>query len=451
MPRWLRTFVISETIVLATVTIATPQIDENEIIRGISRITQYGPLYFWFVLHFVGMSLAMIITFLQKLHHFQGVLRRQLVSLAWGCGAGLAIGAVTNIFIPMLTGWYDIQHTGPIAALLFIGATTYATAKSELFNLKILTTEVMVAMLVLSLAVTTFLTANIELQIFEAIITIITVFFGITLIRQVRLDVERGEEVARLNETLAAANLQLQETDQIKNEFITMASHQLRTPISVVKGYLSLMLEGAYGTVPDTIKDKLKQMYGLNDRLVQMIDNMLNVARIEKRKIEYNVTMLDILPSVRAVVEPMRLKASAKRLTLNFSAPNQPMMAYLDEGKFQEVLTNLVDNAIKYTDAGTIEVTVRGDVEGTGYVDVLVKDSGIGMSPDEAGRVFTKFFRSKEAVIREPGTGLGLFIGAKFMGGMGGRLDVVETATGKGTTFAIRLPTHQEEPGMPII
>ena len=247
-----------------------------------------------------------------------------------------------------------------------------------------------------------------------------------------------------MNKELAIANAQLKEMDEIKNEFITMASHQLRTPISVVKGYLSLMLEEAYGQVPEPIKDKLQQIYGLNERLVQMIDNMLNAARIEKRKIEYTIVRADLLSAVRKVVEEMRVKADEKGLKLEFKGPDHPVMAYFDEDKLQEVLTNLMDNAIKYTDGGDVSVVVGEDgVDEFASVDIT--DSGIGMTKEEASRVFTKFFRAKEAVIREPGTGLGLFICAKFMDGMGGEIGVIETEPGKGTTFGLHLPVTKPD------
>jgi signal transduction histidine kinase len=290
---------------------------------------------------------------------------------------------------------------------------------------------------------------TIEFRVVSIVSLAFMMALGVYLISSVRKEIAAKEQLTRLNEELAIANTQLQEMDQIKNEFIVMASHQLRTPISVVKGYLSLMMEGAYGAVPPTFKEKLTQMFSLNERLVQMIDNMLNVARIEKRKIEFSIERVDILPIVRGVADDMRVKVGQKRLTIGVTMPETPVMAYLDEEKFEEVLTNLVDNAIKYTDAGEISLVIRDD-DGSGFVTATVRDSGIGMSPEEAGRVFTKFFRAKEAVIREPGTGLGLYICAKFMNGMNGSVKVVETETGRGTTFEVRLPTRQLDPNLPL-
>jgi signal transduction histidine kinase len=449
LPRWLLYLVMVETMILAVVTLSTSLIDESEVVLGVSRLTVFGPLYAWFVLHFVGLAVALGMMFVQKYRRLTGALREQLVGLVGGCFVAVFIGVMTNFLIPLLTGLDDTQHLGPVALLIFIGAATYSTAKVELFNLRIFSTELLVSLVTLLLVINTVLITETDQRFFSVFILMVGTAAGFYLIYSVRREVAARERLDAVRLDLVTASTQLQEMDDIKNEFIIMASHQLRTPITLVKGYLSLMMEGAYGAVPEAFKEKLTQMFSLNERLVQMIDNMLNVARIEKRKIEYNVERVDILTIARAVSEDMRIKLGDKRLKISLSMPEQPVMAYVDEKKFEEVLTNLIDNAIKYTDTGEIAMDVRDD-DGTGYVTVTVRDSGIGMSPEEAGRVFTKFFRAKEAVIREPGTGLGLYICAKLMNGMGGQIRVVETTTGYGTTFEVRLPTRQRDPNLPL-
>jgi signal transduction histidine kinase len=441
--------VLFETTLLMVVTAATSLVDENEIIKGIGRVTEFGPLYFWFVAHFVVLAAIAFFLIISKCRALSGPLKEQSMMVALGWGVGCFIGVITNIVLPITTGWFDAQYFGILAAVVFVCSTGYATARSELFNLKVILTELIAALFVLVTLIAVVLSVDREVRYFLAGAAVLSVISGVTLIRSVRREVARAEQADRLNRELAIANSQLQEMDHMKSEFIVMASHQLRTPISVVKGYLSLMMEGAYGVVPASIKDKLAQMFSLNESLVQMIDNMLNVARIEKRNIDYNVERVDILPIVRGVVEDMRVKLGGRNITIGVSMPELPVMAYVDEEKYEEVLTNLVDNAIKYTDKGEIDVRVRDD-DGNGFVAVSVRDSGMGMSPEEASRVFTKFFRAKEAVIREPGTGLGLYICGKFMNGMGGQISVVETAPGYGTTFETRLPTRQRDPGMPL-
>lgn len=449
MPRWLHYLIVTETVLLAAVTVATSQVDEGETVRGALRLTSFGPLYAWFALHFLGTALALATVFVQKLRRLTGLLREQLAGLAVGCLVSAFIGVLNMALVPSLSSLEETVHLGPIALLIFIGVATYSTARAELFNLRVLGTELLVSLTTLMLVINTAIIVAPERRLISSLVLAVATATGFFLIYSVRREITERERLEAVRLDLAAATVQLQEMDDIKNEFIIMASHQLRTPITVVKGYLSLMMEGAYGAVPEAFQDKLAQMFSLNERLVQMIDNMLNVARIEKRKIEYSVERVDILTVVRAVAEDMRVKLGDKKLKISLQTPEQPVMAYVDEKKYEEVLTNLVDNAIKYTDRGEIAMTVRDD-DGTGYATVTVRDSGIGMSTEEAGRVFTKFFRAKEAVIREPGSGLGLYICAKLMSGMGGQVRVIKTATGSGTTFETRLPTRQRDASLPL-
>jgi len=245
---------------------------------------------------------------------------------------------------------------------------------------------------------------------------------------------------------LAEANSHLKEMDQLKSEFISIASHQLRTPISVVKGYLSLMLDGSFGTLSDTMKEKAVQMFDMNERLVLMVNNMLNVTRIEKHKLEYTFETTDVSRVIVEAVDEMQSKAKKKNLALTFAnAELEPLIAFVDKEKLHETITNLIDNAIKYSTAG--EIVVRAELFRKGAeVIISIKDTGVGISKDEAARLFAKFFRaSGSKVSHAQGTGLGLYVCKMFIEGMGGKIWVDRSELGKGTTFAFLLPTEPNQ------
>jgi signal transduction histidine kinase len=436
--------VVFETIALCAVALATDYIfSEVWLSQGDVKAAQ-GPMYYWFVAHLLILFSFGVAFIYYKTRRLAGREKEQSAILLYGLVISIFFGVLTNVVLSRIFGIDGASRFGPAAAFPVMIGAGIAVAKHELFNVKIILAEILVTSVILVLVMAMYISPDFVTRGTVGLAALLTGVIGFLLIHHVRKEVDRSEQLAVLNRELTAANAQLTEMDEIKNEFITMASHQLRTPISVVKGYLSLMLEGAYGVVPDAIKDKLQQIFSLNDRLVQMIDNMLNASRIEKRKIDYSMVKVDVVDVVRKVVEEMGIKAKEKSLTLAANHPPRPVMAFIDEEKMLEVVSNLIDNAIKYTDEGEVSVTVRED-EGDGFVTVLVKDSGIGMSREEASRVFTKFFRAKEAVIREPGTGLGLFICAKFVQGMGGQIGVVETAPNEGTTFAVRVPVHKAD------
>ena len=230
--------------------------------------------------------------------------------------------------------------------------------------------------------------------------------------------------------------------DQIKNDFISIASHQLSTPISVIKGYISLMLEGAYGKVEGPLREKIENMNTMNERLVQMINNMLNVSRIEKNEIDFECTQFDAAEVVRQTIGEMALTVEQKKLKLEFvSPPAKPVSAYADPERRREVLGNLIDNAVKYSEHGSIEVRLKTRVK-EGRVRITVKDEGLGIAPEDQKHIFEKFFRAREpAVAHQAGTGLGLYICARFLRGMGGDIWIERSEAGKGTTFAVELPS----------
>src|SRR5690606_10397694 len=222
---------------------------------------------------------------------------------------------------------------------------------------------------------------------------------------------------------LEKANANLLEVDEIKSDFISIASHQLRTPVSVMKGYLSLLSEGAYGMVTPRMQEKITQMYHMNDRLVHLINNMLNVSRIERRKIEFSCEQTDLLVNIRGVVDEMRYKAEEKGLKLMFKKSDyHSIPVFVDIGKLEEVLVNLLDNAVKYTVSGTIAVSAilntKDDV-----AEVHIRDTGLGIPKAEQGKLFRKFYRpDTPASFTTQGTGLGLYICGMFITGMGGKI-----------------------------
>ncbi|HTK04037.1 MAG TPA: ATP-binding protein [Candidatus Eisenbacteria bacterium] len=441
IPRSAHIAIASLTAVLTVLTAATDLVDQVEIVKGVSRVTEYGPLYGLYVIFFCTLCVGSIILLIYKYRKLKGIARRQILIFGAGWGVGFVWGTVTNIVIPALTGWYDIQHFGPLAALFLVAVTAYAVARHELLNVQLLAVEVFIVFLHLLFVINIALSPSLPHQILGAISLVLVMVLSTALLRNVRQEIQRRKELDELSLKLADANEHLKEMDQLKSEFISIASHQLRTPISVIKGYISLILEGAYGKVDGPLKDKLVNMNLMNERLVQMINNMLNVSRIEKNKIEYICGIAELQPIMEQTVFEMSFKAKQKGLSLAFDAAGSDgLTAYVDSEKLQEVLTNLVDNAIKYSRSGTITLRAKKMPKGKGVM-IAVQDQGIGMDKATAAGVFQKFYRSDDpAVKRESGSGLGLYIVAIFIRSMGGDVWIEQTAPGKGTTVALTLP-----------
>lgn len=362
----------------------------------------------------------------------------------------LSSAAFLNILIIGGTAYlpaYGIDIGYPFSyfsGIFFVILLSVAVTEYQALSSRIIVAEMSTFLVSLIFAANIVLSQSVGQAAFFVVSLAVFVYYGSETVRAMNEEIKRRKELQDLTLQLREANEHLKETDKLKSEFISIASHQLRTPISVIKGYVALMLEGAYGPISGPLREKMESMNMMNERLVQMINNMLNVSRIEKNRIDYSCATLDVTPILRGIAEELAYKARQKSIAIEVDAPNA-LMAFIDGEKVQEVLSNLIDNAIKYSVSGTIRVSARRRAKEKDIL-VSVADQGIGMSVDAAAHVFQKFYRANDpAVTREPGTGLGLYICGIFLRGMGGDIWVEKTAPGKGTEIAFLLPTKPSQ------
>lgn len=236
--------------------------------------------------------------------------------------------------------------------------------------------------------------------------------------------------------TLEKAYEKLQELDKMKDEFVSITSHELRTPMSSIKGYI-WMLENKGGTLSEKQHGYLEAAKRGADRMINLINDMLNVSRIEQGKIGLRTVGFDLKEIVAEVAEGLKLKAGEKGLALSVKA--ESVLAEADPDRVREVIGNLIENAIKYTGIGSIIVTVK---KVQGKAKVSVKDTGKGIAADDLPRLFQKFGRLERSfatVAETSGTGLGLYISKLLVEKMGGQIGV-SSVPARGSTFYFTLP-----------
>jgi len=252
------------------------------------------------------------------------------------------------------------------------------------------------------------------------------------------------EEIEKFNVTLQekiqAATLQLRQTndklkalDETKDEFISMASHQLRTPLTSVKGYLSMVLEGDAGKITANQRKLLDQAFISSQRMVYLIADLLNVSRLRTGKFVIESVPTNLADAVQGEVEQLIETAKGRGLELTYDKPKEFPMLMLDETKLRQVIMNFTDNAIYYTPSGGhIKVELK-DLDES--VEFTVTDDGIGVPKHEQHNLFNKFYRAGNARKARPdGTGLGLFMAKKVIVAQGGNL-IFKSLEGKGSTF----------------
>lgn len=267
------------------------------------------------------------------------------------------------------------------------------------------------------------------------------------LIRSVNKEVQNREKGERLARYLANANARLRELDKQKTEFVSIASHQLRSPIAAIKGYTSMIVEGSYGKVNENLDEPLKRILESGQRIGVMVDDFLNVSRIEQGRMTYDMRRHDVCDIIHSVTKELQVVANEKGLRLEAGCSKKGFYVNADEGKLKQIFSNLIDNAIKYTPKGSITVTVQ-KLEKEQKILVKIKDTGIGIAPEEVPKLFQKFNRASNAnEANVLGTGLGLYIAREIMKAHEGWIDVESEGLGKGSTFTVELPACKEVGG----
>ena len=272
--------------------------------------------------------------------------------------------------------------------------------------------------------------------LFIAFLVLTIVFLATTLIY---IWNRRAEALARLSAELETTNERLKELDHLKSEFVSIASHQLRSPLTAIKGYASLLLEGSFGTTAAGVKEAVQKIFDSSVLMVSSVEDFLNVSRIEQGRMTYKMTDFDVSGLAKTVVEELLPVAQKKKLSLSFSSVGE-CRVHADKGKIKQVIENLVDNAIKYTRHGSVRVSVTKDMRAR-TVHLAVSDTGVGIPAEARGQLFGKFSRAKNAnSANVSGTGLGLYVAKQLVEAHKGKIWVESTGEGKGSTFFIELP-----------
>lgn len=235
---------------------------------------------------------------------------------------------------------------------------------------------------------------------------------------------------------LEAANKKLESLDKLKDEFLSIASHELRTPLTAVNGLVSMVLGGEYGAVNANLKQPLEDMNTSSQRLIHLVNDLLNLSRIQAGKMRYMFSEFPLTDVITEAVHLLQPLSEQKGLQLT-TAKLEPVIVQGDSDKVKEILNNLIGNSLKFTDRGSITISVKSEKD---KVNVYVTDTGIGIGKADQGKLFGMFEQLESREGRSTGTGLGLHISREMTRKMGGELWIEKSDVGAGSTFAFSLP-----------
>ncbi|MFP4473192.1 MAG: sensor histidine kinase [Candidatus Omnitrophota bacterium] len=251
------------------------------------------------------------------------------------------------------------------------------------------------------------------------------------------LEMKVQERTKQLSETLA----HLKQISKAKSDFISAVSHELRTPLTSIKGYASILISGKVGDIPDKVRDRLQKINKHSDSLVQLINNLLDISRIESGGTEMRTRPQPISPVVEEVADLLAPQLKEKEITLVREISRDLPPAHFDTSQIERVLINLISNAVKFTPQGG---TIKFSAQPKGsYAELAVADNGIGIKPDDVARLFNEFYRVENQINQNvKGTGLGLSLAKKIVEAHGGRM-WVESEYGSGATFFFTVPIEE--------
>jgi len=257
-----------------------------------------------------------------------------------------------------------------------------------------------------------------------------------------QFNVELEQKIEDATGKLRKTNEKLKALDEAKDEFISMASHQLRTPLTSIKGYISLILDGDMGNVPTKQRKMLNEAFSSSQRMVYLISDLLNVSRLKTGKFLIEATDVYLPDVVEDEIDQVKEMAEVKNIKIHYTKPKTFTHLELDDMKIRQVIMNFIDNAIHYTpEGGEINVELK---ESDKSVEFRVIDSGIGVPKSEQHHLFTKFYRAGNARKARPdGTGLGLFMGKKVVVASGGSI-IFNSEEDKGSIFGFIFPVKRD-------
>ncbi len=446
-PRWYK-FILMPIVVFVAILTLTPV-----VFSGIAKIAplgevsqaKQGPGIILFATVIIILVAGGFFIFFRKMLKTSGLEKIQFKLVLTGSLINYSLLIVFNLILPVFFNILVFIPLGPLFILPFIIFTFYAIIKHRLFNVKVIATEIAVFLLLLILIIEFINAQGLGQQIVSGIVLASAFAIGLVLIRNVLQEVKQRELIEVLNLQLQKSVAELQKIDEMKTEFVSLASHQLRTPLTPIKGFSDMLRSGDIdGELKPQQKDAGEKIYISAQHMVDLIDDILDISKLEKEGgFHYQFQIANPQAIIEKAAQNFQMEAKVKGLNLSFSANLNPMVKIkFDPAKLSEAIGNILSDSIKYTLAGNVWVKLFEDED---EVIISIKDTGVGIDQEDIPKIFQKFFRTKAvARLSTEGTGLGLYFTRRVIEDHGGHIWVESPGLEKGSVFTLKFPKLME-------
>ena len=396
-----------------------------------------GPLYVLFPLFFGIAALVFLYILGREASAPENSALRRSRALSLAIAGFLGFGGGVTNFFPQL---FNIYPFGNYFVILFTVIVGYSIVRQRLFDTKIIATQIFAAAMSLIFLLNVLTSESLSQWFLSTFLFVAVLAFSMLLVQSVYREVEQREHIERLASDLRIANEKLKELDKMKTQFLSIASHDLRAPLTIIRNFMSLLLDGSYGKLPPAAEESMHQVFDRATDMAKSVETYLNVSRIEQGRMKYEFIDVELLPLVKNAVTAFTGNAEKKglKMTATYDPALSGVKAKLDVAKINEVLNNLLDNTIKYTPKGEIWATLerRGNI-----ARFSLKDTGVGMSQETIGKLFKLFSTADNSrKVNTTSTGLGLYITKAHVEAHGGKIWAESEGEGKGSTFIMELP-----------
>ncbi len=393
-----------------------------------------GPAIALFGVTSIGFVLAGWVVCARKTFRLMGTQRAQTGFFLLGAITMFLPIIILNFIFPAFLRDSRFVPYGAVSIFPFVLFTSYAILRFHLFNIKVITTSILVFVLsVVSFGQVLF-SDTLPTMLFQTSVFVLVLVFGINLIRSVIREVEQREKIQKLAEELAATN-ERQET------LIHFIGHEVKGFLAKDAGAFTSLVDGDFGVLPGELKPLVERALVETRQGVASVEALLKAANLKKGTVTYTKAPFDLKELVAGAVEKERPAAENKGLALSFTADDASYQMTGDKGQINDhVLRNLIDNAVNYTPSGSIAVSLRR--EGDKLV-FAVKDSGVGITDEDKQRLFTEGGHGKDSQkVNVHSTGYGLYIAKQIVEAHGGTIRAESEGQGKGSTFIAEFPAQ---------
>ncbi len=423
----LLSFTIDKNVLLKSIYVG--QIDKEVVFNNIN--------YLFYIIYFIFYVVISYYNLLKSFFSTKELIKKiQLKFIIVGTIFAYILGMIFNLFLPAIGNYHNIW-LGPLFTLIMVFSMEYAILKHHLFGTKVVVAEMLTFMILVFILIDILITNLLIIKIINIVVLFVVAGFSLLLIGGVRKEVIARERVEKLAGQISMANEKLRQLEKQKTEFVSIASHQLRTPLTAIKGYASMLLEGSFGELSKKVSIAVEKIFKSSQTLVIIIEDFLMMSRIEQGCMKYQFGVVKVDELLKEIISEVKPIAQEKRLDMQISIEvKNNFDIYADRTKIKQVIYNIIDNSIKYTNEGFIKILLSKNIKNNA-IKIVVSDTGIGISKKAELKLFDKFTKGKDSML---GSGIGLYIAKEIVKAHKGHIWVQSEGEGYGTTFFVELP-----------